>query len=151
MADWTPARVLWWLYFGLIAIALPIHIGLFALQGAYTTDPIWPINCLNGAVDVLGVVGLYAYLRRLPLLSEGFWQVLFAVYTGKLAIAAGFFAYSLWTLPETYGLYPWRRSSDFWVSTLGLLGLVFGAPLLWALFRYAFQSRAAGGFLGRRK
>jgi hypothetical protein len=141
--DLTPVRVLWWLYFGACAIALPAFIALMAWQGAYTTEPTWPVNYLLAAVDVLGIVGLYAYIQRLPLLTEGFWQVLFTVYAGKLAIAVGFFGYNLWTLPETHGLYPWRRATDFWVSTLGLLGLVLAAPLLWALFRYAFCSRTA--------
>lgn len=140
--DLTPVRVLWWFYFGVFAIGLPIHVGLMAWQGAYTTEPTWPVNYLLTAVDVLGVVGLYAYIQSLPLLTEGFWQVLFTVYAGKLAIGAGFFVYNLWNMPETYGLYPWRRTTDFWVSTLGLLGLVLAAPLLWALFRYAFCSRA---------
>lgn len=142
-ADWTPGRVLWWLYFGVFAIALPVHVELMASQGAYTTEPTWPLNYLSTTVDGLGVVGLYGYIRRLPLLTEGFWQVLFTVYVGKLAIGAVFFVYNLSTMPETHGLYPWRRSTDFWVSTLGLLGLVFAAPLLFALFRYAFCSRTA--------
>jgi hypothetical protein len=139
----TPVRVLWWLYFGVFAIALPIHLALMAWRGAYTSEPTWPVNYLLAAVDVLGIVGLYAYIQRLPLLTEGFWQVLFTVYAGKLAIGAGFFVYNLRNMPESYGLYPWRRTTDFWVSTLGLLGLVFAAPLLWALFRYAFCSRTA--------
>ena len=141
--DLTPVRVLWWLYFGVLAIAFPAFIGLMAWQGAYTTEPTWPVSYLTTAVDLLGIVGLYAYIRRLPLLTEGFWQVLFTVYAGKLVIAAGFFIHNLLDMPETYGLYPWRRTTDFWVSTLGLLGLVFAAPLLWALFRYAFCSRTA--------
>jgi hypothetical protein len=141
--DLTPVRVLWWLYFGACAIALPAFIALMGWQGAYTTEPTWPVNYLLAAVDVLGIVGLYAYIQRLPLLTEGFWQVLFTVYAGKLAIGAGFFVYNLRNMPESYGLYPWRRTTDFWVSTLGLLGLVFAGPLLWALFRYAFCSRTA--------
>lgn len=141
--DSTPGRVLWWLYFGVLAIATPVHVGFTAWLGAYTTEPTWPVNYLTAAVDVIAVVGLYGYIRRRPLLTEGFWQVLFTIYAGKLAIAAGFFIYNLWGMPETHGLYPWRRTTDFWVSTLGLLGMVFAAPLLWALFRYAFCSRSA--------
>jgi hypothetical protein len=148
--DLPPVRVLWWLYFGVLAIALPIHVGLMAWQGAYTTEPTWPVGYLTTAVDVLGVLGLYGYIQRLPLLTEGFWQVLFTVYAGKLVIGTGFFVYNLRNMPETYGLYPWRRTTDFWVSTLGLLGLVFAAPLLWALFRYAFCSRTASASTAAR-
>jgi hypothetical protein len=148
--DLIPIRVLWWLYFGVLAIASPAFIGLMAWQGAYTTEPTWPVNYLSAAVDVLAIVGLYGYIRRRPLLSEGFWQVLFTVYAGKLTIATGFFVHNLLNMPETYGLYPWRRSTDFWVSTLGVLGLVFAAPLLWALFRYAFCSRTASASTAAR-
>src|SRR5262249_5348433 len=76
-ADLTPGCVLWWLYFGVLGIASPAFIGLMAWQGAYTTEPTWPVNYLSTAVDALAVVGLYGYIRRLPLLTEGFWQVLF--------------------------------------------------------------------------
>ena len=148
--DLTPGRVLWWLYFGVLAIATPVHVGFTAWLGAYTTEPTWPVNYLTAAVDVIAVVGLYGYIRRRPLLTEGFWQVLFTLYAGKLAIAAGFFIYNLWDMPETRGLYPWRPTTDFWVSTLGLLGLVFAAPLLWALFRYAFCSRSASASAAAR-
>jgi hypothetical protein len=142
--EWTPGRVLWWLYLGVFAIALPIQVARMAWLGAYTTEPTWPVNYATTAVDLFGVIGLFGYVRRLRLLTEGFWQVLFTICAGKLVIAAGFFVHNLSTMPETHGLYPWRRSPEFWVSTWGLLGLVFAAPLLWALFRYAFCSRRAG-------
>jgi hypothetical protein len=150
---WTPAQVLWWLYFGLFVIGLPIHVALMAWRGGYTTDPTWLVNYFQSAVDLLGIVGLYGYIRSIRLLIEGFWQVVVTVFAGKLAIGACFLVYNLWGMPETRGLYPWRYSTEYWVATLGLLGLVFATPQLWALFRYAFGSRAlwrqtSGGAIG---
>src|SRR5215469_6933996 len=101
--EWTPGRVLWWLYLGVFVIALPIHVALMAWLGAYTIEPTWPVNYVTSAVDLFGVIGLFGYIQRLRLLTEGFWQVLFTVYAGKLIIAAGFFVHNLSTMPETHG------------------------------------------------
>ena len=149
--DWTPARVLWWLYFGLFTVALLVMIGLLARgEGAYSTQPNLAAHYVSSAIDVIAAVGLYGYIRRVRLLTEGFWQIVFTVYVGKLAIGIGFLIYSVWGLPAEWGRRP-RGWAGLPVAPSGLGGAGFDLPLLWALFRYAFCSRAASPSAAARR
>ena len=138
----TAWLVFWWVYFGVIMVEW-VFWGTFLLWStANTSMTIGPITGASALVDALGTVGFYGYLRSKRLFTEGVWQVVFTVYVGKLVFGAGFFIHSLSRVLEAHTFYPGQPLAQALMPALGLAGIVIAIPLAWALFRYAFCSRA---------
>jgi uncharacterized membrane protein YhaH (DUF805 family) len=112
---WTS---LWWGYFALL-----IANAVLGLLTFMTTDPsvsLGPALLLaakaNLSLQILGIVGLYGYLRSVPLLVPIFWRIVLAIFVA-------------WTL---FG------ASRF--TPRALLEAALMLPLIYALWQYAFGS-----------
>ena len=115
----TAKSVVWWSYFALqIAVLVaslllgPPSVRSLALSGFFA----------------LGLVALWAYVRGIAIGPRWFWSAYFFL----VMICAGIGIGS--TLMQAVG-----HDAAFYLSVL-CIGVVFGAPQWWVLWRYAFRS-----------
>lgn len=113
-----PVRLLWWLYFGLIALdcvfaVLQVHSVLDGLQLAF-----W----------ALGLVGLWGYLRRVAIVHRRAW----------MAYLALFVLWLVFNIVVLFGRHPDAGLMPSLAASLGLA--VVCGPQAWALWCYVFRS-----------
>lgn len=123
--DHSHNQFAWWYYFWLL-VALtaispffgPIDLEYWAFLG----------------FDSVGLVGLWAYLRRRPMLSMHLWRVYFAV----ILFALIYSGIRLFTNEHSdpFGDGSWYK----WLVGIWLLSSALLTPLFLALWRYAFHS-----------
>jgi len=123
--DLSRKQFAWWYYFWLL-VALAA-VSLF----------FWPVEPTDWAFlgfESIALVGLWAYLRRRPLLSVQLWRLYF------LVIIAAFFYSALQLIigqhSDPFGDGSWYK----WLVGIWLLSLLVVTPLFIALWRYAFNS-----------
>jgi hypothetical protein len=132
---------LWWGYFALL-IAL-FGFGLFAFAAIGLVDSFTSslLTLTTSAFDLVCIVGLYGYIRSVPVLAVTFWRVMLTLLLGKVLLSASLF------IPN---LFPWERTHEQYVALAGLLSPLLALPLLWALWRYAFRSACVWRQVSRR-
>ena len=113
-----PVRLLWWLYFVLIALdclgtVLRVHSVLDGVQLAF-----W----------ALGLVGLWGYLRPVRILARRFWMA----YLGLFVL------WIVFNIAVLFGRHPDAGLMPSLAASL-VLALVCG-PQVWALWCYVFRS-----------
>lgn len=114
----TPVRLLWWLYFALIALdcvfaVLQVHSYMDGLQLAF-----W----------ALGLVGLWGYLQHVAIIGRRAW----------LAYLALFVAWIVFNIAVLFGRHPDAGLMPSLAASLGLA--VMNGPLVWALWCYVSRS-----------
>lgn len=113
----------WWLYFWLLVVS---NVASIFLDPPDPED--WMLLLLSG----IGLLGLWGYLQERALGHRLFWVAFFGL--GVLSIA--------YYLTQPFLLDPaWRGV----VLGGAVVGLVVSAPLLVALWRYAFRSPGIWG------
>ncbi|MGH9439462.1 MAG: hypothetical protein ACRD22_16630 [Terriglobia bacterium] len=110
----------WWAYFALSVTVLVASI---------LTGWRWPLrDVLLSAFYAIGLVGLWGYLRGVPILVRTFWVAYFCV---TLAGAA-------WSIGRT--LLQVAHSDALFLGSVLLVAVAFCIPSWLALWRYAFRS-----------
>ena len=102
---WTS---LWWGYFALLIAN--------AVLGASLGPALLMDAKINLSLQIVGIVGLYGYLRSVPLLVPIFWRVVLAIFVAWILFGANRF------------------------TPLALLEAALMLPLIYALVQYAFGS-----------
>lgn len=113
-----PVRILWWLYFALIALdclstAFEVHSLSDGLQLAF-----W----------LLGLVGLWGYLRHVPIVDRRLWM-------GYLGL---FVVWLVFNIAVQFGRHPDAGLMPSLAASLGMM--LVCAPQAWALWCYVFRS-----------
>lgn len=112
--------VWWWAYFAL---------SIAVLVGSIVTGWRWPLrDALQSAFSAIGLLGLWGYLRGVPIWARTFWVGYFDV---TLAGAA-------WVVGRT--LLQAAHSDPLFLVSLLLVAVAFCIPSWLALWRYAFRS-----------
>jgi len=113
-----PVRILWWVYFALIALDCAVAV--------------FQVHALLDAVQLvfwaLGLVGLWGYLQRVPILGRRAWMA----YLGLFVLWLGF------NIAVLFGRHPDAGLMPSLAASLGLA--VMNGPLVWALWCYGFRS-----------
>lgn len=112
-----PVRILWWLYFAVIAVDSLVAVFLVR-------------TLLDGLLLVfwaLGLVGLWGYLQRVPILARRAWMAYLGLLPVWLAI----------NIAEHVGRHPDAGLMPSLAASLGLV--VMCGPLAWALWCYVFH------------
>jgi hypothetical protein len=130
----SPPSKLWWVYFALYLLLL--GYGVFTLALGVRMGAGFNIISISATIiDVSCLVGLFFYIQQRSLFSSSFWQFLFFVFTAKALIATALFL-------RTFFMFRWDGSVEAWVSVVGLLSLILALPMIYAIWRYAFRSKA---------
>jgi len=113
-----PVRILWWLYFALIA--LDCLIAVFLVHSV--------LDGLQLAFWALGLVGLWGYLQRVPILGRRAWMAYLGLFVTWLVL----------NIAVHYSRHPDAGLMPSLMASLGLA--VVCGPLAWALWCYVFRS-----------
>ena len=114
----------WWYYFWFLVVLTVFTAFFFGRDLDYAFL----------AFDTMGLVGLWAYLRRRPVVSRYLWRLYFV---GMCAV----FAYTCTTLLPLKHVFP--VEDHIWLSILiggWFFTLLVMLPLFIALWRYSFRS-----------
>jgi len=122
-------HVLWWVYSPYPVLALLAGGYLMIVLGRYPV-----IGGISTAMDAIGLCAFYGFLRYKPLLRQRFWIGFAALYVTKLALALALLA-SL--ALETR----WDGSLTSRIVFMDFVGMLLGAPVLFAIVAYAFDTR----------
>lgn len=118
LMDRDKRQFAWWYYFWFLVVlaAISPFFGQLDLTG-------WAL----WAFDLVGLIGLWAYLRRRPIVSRYLWSAYFL-----FAVAATLY----------YSIAIFAGGSEFFAFIVGVsaIALAVSFPLLLALWRYAFCS-----------
>lgn len=110
----------WWAYFALSVVVLVASI-VTGLQ--------WPLRTfLLTMIDGIGVLGLWGYLRIVPIGRRMFW-------VGYFSLVAVFGVYSAGSI-----LLRAAHSDALFLISLLLASAIVSAPAWLAIWRYAFRS-----------
>jgi hypothetical protein len=123
--DRSQKQFAWWYYFWLLVALTAVSLLFW---------PVGPADWVLFGFESLALLGLWAYLRRRPLLSVQLWRLYFLV-----ILAA--FVYSAIRLitgehSDPFGDGSWYK----WIVGIWLLSFALLTPLFIALWRYAFNS-----------
>lgn len=113
-----PVRILWWVYFALITINCAVAV----LQVHTLPDG------LQLGFWALGLVGLWGYLQRVPILDRRVW----------MAYLALFVLWLVFNVAVLFGRHPDAGLMPSLAASLGLA--VVCGPQAWALWCYVFRS-----------
>lgn len=125
------ASLLWWGYFALIVVLFVVTSVNFAVAGFHDSFGGMLTSAALLTHDALCIAGLYAFIRSVPLFAPAFWRIVLTLLLARIFLSASILAPSL---------IPWAGSREQYVAAAGLGMLILGAPLLAALWRYAFRS-----------
>jgi hypothetical protein len=118
----------WWAYFALSAVVLVASI---------VTGWRWPLrDALLSAFYAIGLVGLWGYLRSIPIWVRAFWVAYFCV------TLAG----AVWSIGRT--LAQAAHSDALFLVSLLVVAVAFCIPSWLALWRYAFRSGGMWRYVG---
>jgi len=112
---------MWWVYF--------VLVGVLTLSGMLQ-GPWSPLDVLASIFAAFSLVGLWGYIRQVPIGWKQFWVVYFALSLFLSVVLTVGILVAVELPPGTLGLF---------LALLALGGL-FAAPLYVALWRYAFRS-----------
>jgi len=116
----------WWYYFWFLVVLAAISPFFGPLD--LTDWALW-------AFDLIGLIGLWAYLRRRPIVSRHLWSAYFL-----FAVAATLY----------YSIAIFVEGTEFLAFIIGVsaIALAVSFPLFLALWRYAFRSPDVWGGTG---
>lgn len=135
-----PSR-LWWGYFALLVVLFGVGLFTFAAAGVFDSFTPLLLTAITSGFDLICIVGLYGYIRSIPLLAAAFWRVMLLLLLAKFLVTTGVFISNL---------FPWDNTHEQHVALAGLLSPLLAAPLMWALWRYAFRSACLWRQVSRR-
>ncbi len=121
-------NLLWWIYFGYYILAL--------VWGAFlqlTNSPVRGFTIMSVLFDLVGLLGLYGFLRYKPFASRAFWIVFTLLFLCRMAWVLHLFVQIL----VTFG---WKGTGENYVTLLGIAGVLLALPALAAFGLYAFRS-----------
>jgi hypothetical protein len=119
----------WWVYFAYYVLQ---YAGVpFILA----THPPLPMLIFGLLFDLIGVAGLYCFLRSTAFMSRPFWMTYMVVWSCRLLFGAYLFTRAL-------TMFAWNGSRENYVSVIGLAALALALPMLAALWLYTFRSPA---------
>ncbi len=128
--------VLWWCYFAICCWVFYSHATkLIAFVHTYSIS--WVLKPIGFQVqlEMLGLVGLLCYLRKVPLLHPFFWGLLFFAELGFTAYYLIIFAKSVAGLEGGFESIVWTR------QLILLVAFLFSPlPRCYALWRYSSPS-----------
>lgn len=122
-------HVLWWVYSPYPVLALLAGGYLMVVVGRYPV-----IGGISTAMDAIGLCAFYGFLRRKPLLTQRFWIGFVTLYATKLALALALLASLALEID-------WDGSLTSRIVLMDFVGIVLGAPVLFAIVAYAFDAR----------
>jgi hypothetical protein len=126
LVDRERKQFAWWYYFWFLVVlgAISPFFGPLDL----TDWAFW-------AFDIIGLVGLWAYLRRRPIISRHLWSAYFLA-----AVAISLY----------YSVTAFTEETEFLALFIGVcaVALAISFPLFLALWRYAFRSPDVWGGTG---
>lgn len=122
---------LWWGYFALLFVLGGVGLFTFAAAGVYDSFTPLLLTAITSVFDLVCIVGLYGYIRSIPLLAAAFWRIILMLLLARFLLTTSLFISNL---------FPWERTHEQYVALAGLLSPLLALPLLWALWRYAFRS-----------
>lgn len=107
----------WWYYFWFLVV-------LAAISPFF--GPLDLTDWASWAFDLIGLIGLWAYLRRRPVVSRHLWSAYFLV-----AVAVTLY----------YSVTLFAEETEFPALVIGVLAIALAVsfPLFLALWRYAFR------------
>lgn len=116
----------WWYYFWFLVV-------LAAISPFF--DPFGLTDWVFWAFDLIGLIGLWAYLRRRPVVSRHLWSAYFLV-----AVAVALY----------YSIDIFAEETEHLALMIGVstVALAVSFPLFLALWRYAFRSPDVWGGRG---
>jgi len=124
-------QYLWWIYLTYITICLAWKsYALLISNHQYMV-----FMSLAIFLDVLGLFCLYCFIRKIPSFSRRFWILFSIFYLFKLTINVILFCYIAFA-------FPWSQGNANNRLTFNFMTLIFGAPLVIAIVKYAFYSKA---------
>ena len=118
-----PSRI-WWVYF--VYCAAMWVLGVATLLQHNSSFP--RIAYVTSLVDTIGLVGLFLFIRNVPLLAAGFWRFAFLLLIMKATFGIGSVLHDLVSYPQDHML------------LIILLAGISGLPVIYAVGRYAFGS-----------
>jgi hypothetical protein len=122
---------LWWVYFACLVLLFGISFMNYVRDGFFASFASMLISCWILSFDLICLAGLYAYIRSTALFVRRFWKVVVVVLVARVSLLTSLFIYNL---------FPWDRTTEHYVALFALLSLLFSLPLLFALWRYAFNA-----------
>lgn len=122
---------LWWGYFALLIVMFGLGLFTFAAAGVFDSFTPLLLTAITSAFDLVCIIGLYGYIRLVPLLVAAFWRIMLMLLLARFLLTTSLF------IPV---LFPWEGTHEQRVALAGLLSPLLAVPLLWALWRYAFRS-----------
>lgn len=126
----SPRRhVLWWVYSPYPVLALLVGVYLMIRFGRLSA-----IGGVSAAMDVIGLCAFYGFLRFKTLLTQRFWIGFAMLYVIKLAVALALLAVLALEVR-------WDGSPASHALCMKGVGVVLGAPFLYAIVAYAFDAR----------
>jgi hypothetical protein len=132
---------LWWGYFALLFVLGGVGLFTSATAGVYDSFTPLLVTAITLGFDLVNIVGLYGYIRSIPLLAAAFWRVMLILLLARFLLTTSLFISDL---------FPWERTHEQYVALAGLLSPLLALPLLWALWRYAFRSAFVWRQVSRR-
>lgn len=122
---------LWWGYFALLFVLGGVGLFTFAAAGVFDSFTPLLLTAITSGFDLVCIVGLYGYIRSIPLLAVAFWRVMLMLLLARFLLTTSLFISDL---------FPWESTHEQYVALTGLLSPLLAIPLLWAIWRYAFRS-----------
>jgi hypothetical protein len=121
----------WWLYLAGLLAHFAVTTINYVVEGFFST--LWGmlVTWAFLSFDLLCMAGLYAYLRSLPVFTNGLWRVLVLLLAVRVTFVMPLFVFQL---------HPWNGTTEQYVALFALVSLLYFIPLLWALWSYAFRS-----------
>jgi hypothetical protein len=124
--------VLWWCYFAICFGFLVYSVlGVTSLVLNFGLATVISPLGFRGLVQALGLLGLFVYLRKIPLFHSFFWGLVFLLQLGVTLFVPAMFIYRFATNEQT--VLGWRTAAFF-------VGLFQPLPQSYALWRYSSSS-----------
>lgn len=122
---------IWWAYFALALVMFGLSLVQFVVSDSFATLRMTLLSAALLSHDAICIAGLYAFIRSLPLFAPAVWRIMLTLMIARALVAISFLAPSL---------SPWDYNSEHLVALAALAGLLLWAPMVVALWRYAFKS-----------
>lgn len=125
--DLEKKRFAWWFYFWFLIVLSVI---------APVISPLDRAGWIHWGFELVGIVGLWGYLRRRPLLHLQIWRAYF--FAAILSLLYGSVMALLGEPPDPFSGIGWYGLA----AVVVVLAVIVAVPLLIGLWRYAFRSQS---------
>lgn len=125
----TDGHALWWIYSPYPILAFLAGVHLMIVMGHYLL-----IGGIATMMDAVALCAFYSSLWHKPLLTQRFWIGFVVLYVTKVALVMALLA----SLALEIG---WDGSLTGRIVFMDCVGIVLGAPLLFAMVAFAFDAK----------